>query len=244
MHPDRFFAGVDTHMIGIDIPIMVSDLRLQRVKKPKRATAPVMIDSGSFTIHDRGRQFCPASRYVDRVRRYQEEIGQVVAVATYGRMCEPYILEKTGSTVRRNQQLTVQSFLELSQLAPDVPWLPEVQGWEERDYYECVGMYASAGVDLATLPAVGVGSICRRQGTREARRIVAGVAAHGIKVHGFGVKNPGTLDESFASADSFAWSYGARKRGGLCPHGVVRWETNCPHWLRSWRDNILTTLVR
>lgn len=239
MLPDRFFAGVDTHMIGIDIPIMCSDLRLKRQKQLKRAAAGVMIDSGSFTIHDTGQAFDPPAVYVQRIQRYQREVGNVVAVATYGRMCEPYILDKTGSTVERNQELTVESYCTLLQLAPEVPWLPEIQGWEERDYHRCVDLYEAAGVDLTTLPVVGVGTVCRREGTVEARRIVAGIAARGIRVHGFGVKSPQTLDHTFTSADSFAWSYGARRRTRHCPHGIVRWERNCPEFLRSWRDNIL-----
>lgn len=232
-------------MIGIDLPIMCSDLRMKRVRRLKRAAAAVMIDSGSFTIHDTGQAFDPPAVYVERVRRYQSEVGSVASVATYGRMCEPYILDKTGSTVERNQHLTVESYCTLLQLAPDVPWLPEIQGWGEDDYHRCVDLYAAAGVDLAVLPAVGVGTICRRQGTIEAQRIVAGIAARGVKVHGFGVKTDGLLanHQNFVSADSFAWSYGARKRTRECPHGIVKWERNCPEFLRTWRDKILANLT-
>lgn len=231
-------------MIGIDLPIMCSDLRLKRVVRLKPAAAAVMIDSGSFTIHDTGQKFDAPDVYVDRIRRYQRHVGNIARVSTYGRMCEPSILAKTGSTVQRNQELTVESFCELDALAPDIPWLPEIQGWEEPDYHRCIDLYAASGVDLTTLPAVGVGTICRRQGTMEAQRIVAGIAARGIKVHGFGVKTSGLLanHQNFTSADSFAWSYGARKRTRECPHGIVRWERNCPEFLRTWRDNILAGL--
>lgn len=245
MNPERFFVGVDAHMIGLKAPIMVSDLRLRTRKTLRQAADAVMIDSGSFTIHDRGQSFDPAAQYVDRIRRYQAEIGGVISVSTYGRMCEPPILAKTGSTVDRNLHLTVESYLELTQLAPDVPWLPEIQGWQEADYHRCIEIYASNGVDLASLPAVGVGSICRRQSTIEAQRIVAGITIRGIKVHGFGVKTTGLLKRhmNFHSADSFAWSFGARKRLGLCPHGAVKWETNCPHRAMDWREDILNRLA-
>jgi hypothetical protein len=226
-------------MIGIDIPIMCSDLRLKRVRRLKRAGSTVMIDSGSFTIHDQGKQFDPPAQYADRIRRYMAEIGGVVSAAIYGEMCEEYILAKTGGTIERNQQMTVESYCTLSQLAPDVPWLPEIQGWSEDDYHRCVDLYAQAGVDLTTLPAVGLGTICRREGTEEARRIARSIAARGIRLHGFGVKDPKSLDAAFVSADSFAWSYGARKRTRECPHGIVRWERNCPEFLRDWRARIL-----
>lgn len=243
MRPDRFFVGVDTHMIGIDIPIMVSDLRLKRVARVKRAGGPVMIDSGSFTIHDQGKQFDPPEEYAERVRGYMDKLGSVVAVATYGEMCEEWILAKTGRTVRQNQEMTVESYLKLSALAPEVPWLPEIQGFEEHEYHECVDLYYSAGVALHTPPMVGLGSICRREGTEAARRIARSIAARGIQLHGFGVKDPKSLDSAFQSADSFAWSYGARKRTRECPHGIVKWERNCPEYLRAWRDKVLSGLI-
>jgi hypothetical protein len=53
-----------------------------------------------------------------------------------------------------------------------------------------------------------------------------------------GLANYGPL---LASADSFAWSYGGR-RDGLCPHGVVKHEANCPQRAREWRDRIVAQL--
>jgi hypothetical protein len=245
MLPERFFVGVDAYMIGIPIPIMVSDLRLQTRAKPRRAAAPVMIDSGSFTIHDTGRSFDAPSVYVDRIERYREAVGQIVNVSTYGRMCEPHILNKTDSTVERNQHLTIESYLDLRELAPHIPWLPEIQGWEFPDYHRCIDLYESYGVQLSELPAVGVGTICRRQGTKNAQQIIASVAARGIKVHAFGAKTDGIAKnhENITSADSFAWSYGARRRTTYCPHGTVRWERNCPHFLMDWRDRVLRGLT-
>lgn len=243
MRSDQFYVGVDTHMIGVDIPIMCSDLRLKRVARLKRAGAAVMIDSGSFTIHDQGKEFDPPAQYADRVERYMVEIGNVTSAAIYGEMCEEGILAKTGSTVERNQRMTVESYCVLSQIAPRVPWLAELQGWHEEDYHRCADLYEAAGVDLTTLPRVGLGTICRREGAEEARRIARSIAARGIRLHGFGVKDPKSLDSAFQSADSFAWSYGARKRTRECPHGIVRWERNCPEFLRSWRDKILRDMV-
>lgn len=226
-------------MIGIDIPIMCSDLRLKRVAKLKRAGSTVMIDSGSFTIHDHGKEFDPPAQYADRVRGYMAEMGGVVSAAIYGEMCEEQIIVKTGRTIEQNQKMTVESYCTLSQIAPEVPWLAELQGWREEDYNRCADMYEASGVDLTALPRVGLGTICRREGTEEARRIARSLAARGISLHGFGVKDPKSLDSAFQSADSFAWSYGARKRTRECPHGIVRWERNCPEFLRSWRDKIL-----
>lgn len=45
-----------------------------------------------------------------------------------------------------------------------------------------------------------------------------------------------------ASADSWAWSYGARLRIGLCPHGLVKWEANCRYRALAWRERVLQQL--
>lgn len=229
-------------MIGYDMPIMVSDLRLKRRASYHRAKGPVMVDSGSFTLHDKDGQFDPPRVYARRARRYMDEIGNVVSVSIYGEMCEEWILAKTGRTIRQNQDMTVASFLELSAIDDTVPWLPELQGFALHEYHECVDLYERAGVDLTKFPAVGLGSICRREGTVEARRIAASLADRGIRLHGFGVKDPKSLSSSFVRADSFAWSYGARKRTRECPHGVVAWERNCPIYLAEWRERILSCM--
>jgi len=75
-------------------------------------------------------------------------------------------------------------------------------------------MYLTAGVHLASMERVGVGSVCRRQGSDEICDLLRELAARGLALHGFGVKTTG-LDKAsayLASADSLAWSLGARKR--------------------------------
>ncbi len=86
------------------------------------------------------------------------------------------------------------------------------------DYLDCVRLYASAGIDLAALPRVGLGSVCRRQSTAEIAVIVAALARRGLRLHGFGVKTGGLhlYGHQLASADSMAWSYTAR-RALPCP---------------------------
>jgi hypothetical protein len=45
-------------------------------------------------------------------------------------------------------------------------------------------------VDLATLPLVGVGSVCRRQHSREVEQIIWALAGRGLRLHTFGVLWP------------------------------------------------------
>ncbi|HSX28404.1 MAG TPA: hypothetical protein VLF60_03050 [Candidatus Saccharimonadales bacterium] len=73
-------------------------------------------------------------------------------------------------------------------------------------------MYKSAGLDLARERLVGLGSICRRQGTEEIGRIVEQLAGMGLRLHGFGIKTLGLrrYRKHLMSADSMAWSIRGR----------------------------------
>ena len=127
------------------------------------------------------------------------------------------MVERTGLSVAEHQHRTVQNYLTLRGLAPAVPFMPVIQGWRLPDYLACADLYASAGVDLAALPRVGLGSVCRRQSTEEIAVIVAALAARGLRLHGFGVKTGGLhlYGHLLASADSMAWSYAARREPPL-----------------------------
>jgi len=67
-----------------------------------------------------------------------------------------------------------------------------------------------------------VGSVCRRQATGEIEEIVHSLASIGIRIHGFGVKAGGLVRyaDCLVSADSLAWSFGARRSAPLagCLH--------------------------
>ncbi len=137
-------------------------------------------------------------------------------------MCENHILQITGLTVAEHQKRTVQSYLYLREHAPEIPWCPVVQGWTADDYRRCIEVYDKHGVNLERLPIVGVGSVCRRQGTAQAVGILRAVI-HEIpkaKLHGFGFKTQGLMlaHRLLASADSMAWSVQAR-RGPVCLPG-------------------------
>jgi hypothetical protein len=108
-------------------------------------------------------------------------------------------------------------------------------------------LYAAHGVDLTVAPLVGVGSVCRRQDTREAADILTALHTLGVRrLHGFGFKTGGLLAHGhlLASADSLAWSYAARRRPPR-PECVGRHRNcaNCPRYALAWRDRLLTALA-
>lgn len=245
----KFYLG--SHQPGwlarISVPLFISDVRLREYKTLPRAAGRWALDSGGFSqIAKYGTWSTgPTPRqYADRVRRYAEEIGNLDWAAPQDWMCEPDMIAKTGLSVAEHQRRTVDNFAQLREIAPDLPFAPVLQGFELTDYLRCIELYADAGVDLAAAPIVGVGSVCRRQGTRDADAIMSAVttAVPGIRVHGFGVKTTGLgqYGELLTSADSLAWSYAARRSAPL-PECRGRHATcsNCPTYALRWRTEML-----
>lgn len=252
----NFFLGThQPHWLGLTgVPLFVSDVTLRKVKALPRAVGTWALDSGGFSeLAAHGRWTVPAREYAARVRRYRDEIGGLQWAAIQDWMCEPIMLQKTGLTVDEHQRRTIDSLLELRALVPDLPWAPVVQGWCLGEHDRHVEMYDAAGVDLRAEPIVGVGSICRRQHTLGAAVILRGLAAMGLRLHGFGLKVQGLrlVADVLASADSLAWSYAARRERPLPGHdkpgpGRPKGHINCANCLSyalGWRDDLLAPFL-
>lgn len=225
----------------VDVPLFVSHRRLAKRKTMPVSTAPWALDSGGFTeLNLHGRWVTTEAQYVEAVARYSAEVGSLAWAAPMDWMCEPFVIDKTGMSVMLHQHLTVENYRSLREAAPELPFIPVLQGWTLDDYLRCVDLYALAGVDLPTLPLVGIGSVCRRQNTAEVDHIVSTIAGGGIRLHGFGVKTIGltAYASQLASADSLAWSYRARNTHPLpgCTH---RSCANCPRFALKWRERVL-----
>jgi len=241
-----FYLGGDVQALTWGVPVMVSHGRLRTRKRLPQATAPWVCDSRGFTeLSQRGRWTIGAREYVAALRRYAREVGRLEWASPQDWMCEPWILSKTGKTIPEHQQLTVESVLLLrALLAGEVHVIPVLQGWTLPDYLACVRLYAAHGVDLRAEPVVGLGSVCRRQATDEIHTIVSVLSAMGLNLHGFGVKTAAieAVGPLLESADSEAWSYGARRRIVHCAHGLVKWAANCRMCAIDWREDVLSRL--
>ena len=185
---DRGGAGMSVFYLGAHqphwlwraaFPLFVSHRAAHPPPPPLRpASCRWALDSGGFTeLSLHGRWITPPEDYAAAVTRYAEQIGGLDFAAPQDWMCEPFMLARTGLSVAEHQHRTVANYLALRQLAPALPFIPVVQGWRLADYLACVDLYASAGVDLAALPRVGLGSVCRRQSTAEIAVIVTALAA-------------------------------------------------------------------
>lgn len=225
-----------------DVPMMVSRRTLARYRTKPRARTRWFRDGGGFTeLLLFGEWTVGAKTFVAEARIDAAEVGNMAACAPRDWMCEPMILQKTRLTIADHQRLTVADYLDLREKAPDLPWVPVLQGWALDDYLRCADLYDRAGVGLRAAPLVGVGTICRRQGTREAALILSRLAAEGLKLHAFGLKGTGIPNVApfLASSDSLAWSYAARRQPPLPGCTAHKNCANCPKFALRWYANIL-----
>ncbi|MET9933932.1 MULTISPECIES: hypothetical protein [unclassified Streptomyces] len=226
------------------VPLCVSHRRLSHRRSLPRAVTPWLLDSGAYSeLYLKGTWTVSPSQYTAAVRRYREEISQLEYASIQDWMCEPHILARTGLTLYDHQARTVASYINLLWQDDTLPWMPVLQGWTAEDYLRCVDMYDAMGIDLTAEPRVGLGSICRRQSTREAVRIVERLHGLGIRLHGFGFKVQGlrAAHHLLYSSDSMAWSYGARHQAPMpgCGHKTC---SNCPRYALAWRNRMLRSL--
>jgi hypothetical protein len=233
-----------------DVPLFVSRTRLFARKTFPRALGPWALDSGGFTVLNTPPHYWRLSprAYVEEVRIYQREIGNLAWAAPQDWMCEPWIVAKTGLTVPRHQWKTAENFLELREIAPELPFVPVLQGWKRDDYRRHVDLYAKLGVDLTKERPVGLGSVCRRQHTPEIDLIVSTLATeYGLALHGFGVKTSGlaAYGSHLDSSDTLAWSYrGRRVYPPTCGSTTHVNEANCFAFAMAWRQRLLSVKER
>lgn len=239
----KFYLGTDrTGWLGrVEVPLFVSHRVLAIRKRLHPMVCDWALDSGGFTeltLH--GRWITTPEAYVEATQRYSDGMGRLDWASPQDWMCEPHMLDKTGKTIQEHQYLTTQNVIHLRELAPHLPFIPVLQGWELDDYLAHLALYESAGLDLTDEPVVGVGSVCRRQSSDDIGAIMRELHSLNIKTHGFGVKMVGLRKYSqyLSSSDSMAWSFNARYEDPLpgCTH------RKCNHCLRYallWREKVL-----
>lgn len=242
------------------VPLFVSARTLNKYRRDgdpfPKGRCLWALDSGGFTeLQQHGRWTMSEDEYGGMVYRFMDNGAVPKFCAPQDWMCEPAVIHGgtwngntfagTGLSVAIHQELTIENYLYLTDQFPAAPWMPVLQGWTLDDYLAHADAYLAAGVDLAQQPLVGLGSVCRRQSTTEIGVITGTLAARGYALHGFGVKAQGLAQygHNLASADSLAWSYGARreqiKLDGCTHRGDCR---NCLTYATSWRENVMESL--
>lgn len=229
-----------------DVPLFVCRRRLAARRRLPRARGRWACDSGGFSELSLHGQWTIGDRaLVVDVRRFNDEIGQINWCAPRDWMCEPWILRRTGLSVEEHQRRTIASVIELRSIAPDLQWIPVLQGWSEADYLHHVAAYLAAGIDLAREPVVGRGSVCRRQSTAMARRLIGRLTHQGLRLHGFGFKVSGlrAILHGLVSADSMAWSYRARRSAPILGH-THKTCANCIDFALAYRERLVGALAK
>jgi hypothetical protein len=237
------------------VPLFLKSEHFTQARTLPVALGPYAVDSGGFTELQKHGQWTRSPRqYVTDLRRIWEGVGPFDWAAPQDWMCEPIVIAGgqagpnrfagTGLSVAEHQRRTVANFLELRSMAPDLPIIPVLQGWELSDYERCLNLYQGAGIDLTQEPTVGLGSVCRRQSTREGAAIVTTLASYGLRLHGFGFKTLGLeqVGHLLASADSLAWSTHARYRPPMPGHTTHKNCANCLPYALKWRTRVLEAL--
>jgi hypothetical protein len=225
-------------------PLFVSHITLDSKRALLPALGPWALDSGAFSIIAKHGSFdsFPAKEYIAAVRRYFE-MGNLQWAAPQDWMCEEWMLKKTGLSIIDHQRKTVASYVDLMNAAPDLPWIPVLQGWTLDDYRRCADLYYKARIYLDELAPVGIGSVCRRQGTGEAARIIRTLAGDGFRLHAFGFKAQGIerAHDFLESADSMAWSRQGRYL--QMPGHPHKQCNNCPEYASVWRGNLMRRIA-
>lgn len=258
----RIYLGThQPHWLALyDVPMMVSRRTLIRLRSRPRALAKWFRDGGGFTqLQQFGSwEDIPAELFIEETRHDALEVGNMQHCAPRDWMCEPAIINGgtfngihfvgTKLSVVEHQKRTVADYIDLLSKAPELPWVPVIQGWTLDDYLYCYEMYGRAGVDLSALPLVGVGTICRRQGTEEAALILKRLEAEKLKLHAFGLKSEGIPNVApfLESSDSLAWSYAARRAPPLpeCREQMERTGkghkncANCWRYAERWLEKV------
>ena len=213
----RFFTGLHQPSDAQHFDAaFVSVNRLLNRKGPFKVGDWIM-DSGAFSHMLRDGEHMPLKQYAAEIRRWKGN-GNLLAAIAQDLMCEQFILDKTGLTILDHQRLTIENYDALLREETGCYIMPVLQGYAPEDYVRHIRMY---GARLARGAWVGVGSVCKRNGDPRAIEAVL-LAIHDeradLLLHGFGLKSTalssGIVDQLLYSADSMAWSYQARMKGG------------------------------
>lgn len=176
------------------------------------------MDSGAFTeLSTHGKYRRDVDEYVEQIDRWRH-CGQLQAAVSQDYMCEEFILEKTGLSMEKHQELTISRYLEITQWVDSVYVMPVLQGFSPESYASHIKQY---GEILEENQWVGVGSVCKRNGNPDAiEDVLLAIKRErpDLRLHGFGIKltalQRASVRELLYSSDSMAWSHAGRKQDG------------------------------
>jgi hypothetical protein len=127
------------------------------------------------------------------------------------------LAEPAGLTMEEHQERTIERYQALIEWVDETYIMPVLRGYDSQSYVAHCRAYASL---LEPGAWVGVGSVCKRNGTPDAVEdvlLAIGAARPDLRLHGYGLKLTAlrrpTVRQLLYSADSMAWSFHERQNG-------------------------------
>ncbi len=199
-----------------------------------------VMDSGAFSeINLNGKYTFTPAEYLQYV-----ELHRPPLFFNMDYMCEPFVLQKTGLTVTKHQEMTIENQIKIMDLLDGYDIRGEfagcIQGWQIEDYLKHIDMLKNQGLITAKM---GIGSVCRRTSKSQILKILQAVKQElpNTKLHGFGVKTDILKEplvyEFLESCDSMAWSFAGRrdiKSCKICEYPNAKNCANCYYYMLKW----------
>lgn len=214
----RFFTGLHQPADCKHFDAAFVSVNRLRHRKGPFAVGDWIMDSGAFTIVNKHGGYPESVEvYAEQIKRWATN-GNLLAAVSQDFMCEPFVVKRTGLSVAEHQRLTIERYDALRRCdTGGIYIMPVLQGFDPRDYVEHLRQY---GERLAPGAWVGVGSVCKRNGSpADVLRVLYAIKAErpDLRLHGFGLKTTAlasrAVRELLHTADSMAWSFHARKNG-------------------------------
>jgi hypothetical protein len=191
--------------------VMISINALERRNSSFNYDGNWILDSGAFTeVSIHGHYRSSVEDYYKKICKYSS-IGNLCIAVSQDWMCEQFIVKRTGLSIKKHQELTIERYQELISFDPAIPIMPVIQGFKVSDYIQHLKDY---GELLKTGQWVGVGSVCKRNSSPdEVHEILKTIKLFrpDLKLHGFGLKilalDRQEIKQMLYSVDSMAWHY-------------------------------------
>jgi len=203
-----------------------------------------IMDSGAFSeININGRYTFTPEEYLRYVEMHQPSL-----FFNMDYMCEPFVLERTGLTVKEHQARTIDNQIKIMDLLDKYDIRGEfagcIQGWQIEDYLTHIDDLKKNGLITRRM---GVGSVCRRNSKNQILEVLRAIKNElpAVKLHGFGVKTDilkePVVYECLDSCDSMAWSFdGRREETKQCSNCLSKAKNcaNCHVFMLKWYDRL------
>jgi len=194
-------------------PINVMINYASKVNTPPQTTRKLFIDSGGFSFFFKMKDYAtPHKHYLKFVEKRKADF-----FANRDYPCEPELLRKNKTTVKNNQERTIENHIEIMDIIDNEfsnlkhKFVAVIQGWKVDEYLLMLDRMKEQGL---LTKRIAIGSICRRGQSQEIRKIVTEIRKNLTKkyeLHAFGVKFNmlcyKDVWDALTSADSMAFRF-------------------------------------